>query len=129
MLVNGTFLIVVIQTVRTKGSRKNNFTFSYLIFGSSSVAYLFLEFLEIGMPLGYHEDVTGTDIRYAVGILVKERGMRKSISQNGKMLIDGYGVERIANKTDYDQMIQIVLVCGIYAFLYRGKRSIKVCSK
>ena len=32
-----------------------------------------------------------------MGILVKDRGMRESISQNGKMLIDGYGVERIAD--------------------------------
>lgn len=53
--------------------------------------------LGTGMPLGYHEDVTDADIRHAVGVLVKDSGMRESMSQNGKILIDGHGVERIAD--------------------------------
>lgn len=47
--------------------------------------------------MGYHEDVRDADIRHAVGILVKDRGIQESIFVNGKILIDGYGVERIAD--------------------------------
>ncbi len=52
--------------------------------------------LEIGIPLGYHEDITGADIRHTVGILVKDKDMWESMSRNGKIFIDVY-VERIAD--------------------------------
>ncbi len=43
--------------------------------------------LEIGIPLGYHEDITGADIRHTVGILVKDKDMWESMSRNGKILV------------------------------------------
>ena len=53
--------------------------------------------LKIGIPLGYYKDVSSKDFERAAMMLVEDKRLRESMSQDGKKLIDGKGAERIAS--------------------------------
>ncbi|MGR3218340.1 MAG: hypothetical protein ACUZ8H_00800, partial [Candidatus Anammoxibacter sp.] len=53
--------------------------------------------LNIGIPLGYYMDVSSADIEKTAEMFITDSELRENMSQNGKKLIDGKGVERIAS--------------------------------
>ncbi|HDH04206.1 MAG TPA: hypothetical protein ENH01_00620 [Nitrospirae bacterium] len=53
--------------------------------------------LGIGIPLGFHEEIDGNNIRNAVESFLHKRELLNEMSKTGKTLVDGNGVERIVN--------------------------------
>lgn len=53
--------------------------------------------LKIGIPLGYYEDVSNSDLKENVEMVLRDRILWEEMSQKGKGLIDGQGAERIVS--------------------------------